>query len=665
MSKIVGQLKAILGLDKSKFDSGLKGAEKSSNKFMSAIKKVGSALAAAFAVRKIVQWGKALYDAYQIQKESEVKLATIIKQRMGLGDEAVKDLMRQASAYQKIGVIGDEVQLSGMQQLATFLKQKKSLEALLPAMNNLLAQQKGSNATAMDAVGIANMMGKVLEGQVASLKRVGISFSAAQEEVLKTGNEMERSAMLAEVITDNVGNMNEELRKTDLGKVKSWKNIWGDFQEFLGSKMLPVLGKLADWGSNFVDKLMPKQSVALKKEQSEINNLVDALTNENTSREVRESLISELQQKYPNFLGNLDAETATNENLRDRLQEVNKEYEDKIKLAVQEELVSRQGEKYADSLEKEQKAAKKLAETQKLLERTQEDINKETNPDILVALIDKQNVYEGNIERLTKKIKKEQEYRENLNKEIEETIALLGDLGKAGTSTTGGGGTTGGTGTAAGVKTPGITSEAPAVTGLLGMSDEELADFARTEAAIDKMIGSIAELSFEGETLGNTMEFAFGSFSNMIADSMFVAGDSMEAFGKLFADFVKNMIARLVAATIAAAVLAVVLSIITGGGASVGGIFKGMKSFGEFFKAGFGKFSGFGMASGGTVPMGFPNDTFPAMLTSRERVLTPAENKAYESGTAGNIKLSGEFRIKGKDLVLVYDETKRRAGRVY
>jgi hypothetical protein len=66
------------------------------------------------------------------------------------------------------------------------------VETLIPAMNNLIAQQKGLSATTGDAVNIGNLMGKVLNGQTGSLTRVGISFSAAQEKVLKYGNEQER-----------------------------------------------------------------------------------------------------------------------------------------------------------------------------------------------------------------------------------------------------------------------------------------------------------------------------------------------------------------------------------------------------------------------------------------------------------------------------------------
>lgn len=85
---------------------------------------------------------------------------------MGATDEEIQSIKDLASAQQEIGVIGDEVQLSGAQQIATFLKEKSSLDTLLPAMNNLLAQQKGLNATTGDAVTVGNLMGKAMMGQV-------------------------------------------------------------------------------------------------------------------------------------------------------------------------------------------------------------------------------------------------------------------------------------------------------------------------------------------------------------------------------------------------------------------------------------------------------------------------------------------------------------------
>lgn len=175
-----------------------------------------------------------LTAAYQVQLVAETQLETIMRQRMNSTNEDIQSIKEFCSAQQEMGVIGDEVQLSGAQQMATFLKEKQSLDTLIPAMNNLIAQQNGLNATNQDAVSIGNMMGKAMQGQVEVLQRVGITFDEAQKQVLQFGTESERAAMLAEVITANVGNMNEELAKTDAGRQKQLENTLGDIKEQLG-----------------------------------------------------------------------------------------------------------------------------------------------------------------------------------------------------------------------------------------------------------------------------------------------------------------------------------------------------------------------------------------------------------------------------------------------
>lgn len=176
-----------------------------------------------------------LSKSYQQQEIAETQLTTVMRQRMGATDEEIASIKQLASEQQKLGVIGDEVQLAGAQQVATFLKEKSSIDTLLPAMNNLLAQQHGVNSTTNDAVSVANLMGKAMQGQVSALTRVGITFSEAEAQVLKYGTESERAAVLAQVITNNVGDMNAQLAATDSGRQAQLANKLGDIKEQLGA----------------------------------------------------------------------------------------------------------------------------------------------------------------------------------------------------------------------------------------------------------------------------------------------------------------------------------------------------------------------------------------------------------------------------------------------
>ena len=175
-----------------------------------------------------------LSDAYAVQIEAETKLQTVMQQRMSASEADIQSIKDLCSAQQQLGVIGDEVQLAGAQQMATFLNTRGALETLIPAMNNLVAQQKGLNATSSDTTNIANLMGKAMQGQTAALRRVGITFTEAEEKAIKYGTEQERAAALAKVITNNVGNMNAELAKTTPGHMKQLSNAVGDLAEQIG-----------------------------------------------------------------------------------------------------------------------------------------------------------------------------------------------------------------------------------------------------------------------------------------------------------------------------------------------------------------------------------------------------------------------------------------------
>ncbi len=166
--------------------------------------------------------------------EAQTKLTTVMRQRMHATEADTEAVNKAISAQTKLGVVGGTVQRSGLQQLATFASQRSTLLTLLPAMNNLVVQQRGLGATGEDAVGIANLMGKALMGNATAMKRVGITLSDSQTEMIKYGNESERAKAIAEAITDNVGNMNAEMAKTDAGKAKQLANAFGGLQVKVG-----------------------------------------------------------------------------------------------------------------------------------------------------------------------------------------------------------------------------------------------------------------------------------------------------------------------------------------------------------------------------------------------------------------------------------------------
>ena len=186
-----------------------------------------------------------LTASYNAVQQANTQLTTVMRQRMAATEEDIKKVNEVIGAQSKLGVIGGTIQKTGAQQIATFLKEKGTLEQLIPAMNDLLAQQKGLNATQEDARSVANLMGKAMTGQTSALRRVGITFSEAQENIMKYGTEQQRAAMLAQIITDNVGHMNAQLGKTDAGQLKQAEMQFAAIKVQIGELVSKWLPKIA------------------------------------------------------------------------------------------------------------------------------------------------------------------------------------------------------------------------------------------------------------------------------------------------------------------------------------------------------------------------------------------------------------------------------------
>lgn len=195
-------------------------------------------------VNKATERMREFTDANRAQQEAEAKLAQVMRNTMGASAAEIGSIKELASVQQKLGVIGDEVQLAGAQELGTYLSKTESLKRLMPVMNDMLAQQYGLNASQEQSVQIASMMGKVMDGQVGALSRYGYKFDEVQEKILKYGTEEERVATLAEVIGQSVGGMNAALAATPEGRLQQVANDMGDIKERVGAIWVRVQSSL-------------------------------------------------------------------------------------------------------------------------------------------------------------------------------------------------------------------------------------------------------------------------------------------------------------------------------------------------------------------------------------------------------------------------------------
>lgn len=228
-SKSMGSMMSAINRSTSKLNSAISG-----------MNKVLGAAGIAVSLAGIVSAAKNAAAAFNEVQENNAALAQVMKNTMGATKEQWRSVLDLADAQQRLGVIDAEVTKAGAVELATYLGLSDSLETLIPVMNDMLAQQYGMAASSENAANIATMLGKVMNGQTGALSRYGYSFTAAQEAILKYGDEAQRAAVLAQVVEESVGGMNQALAQTPSGRLQQVKFALGDIQEGFGKAVMTI-----------------------------------------------------------------------------------------------------------------------------------------------------------------------------------------------------------------------------------------------------------------------------------------------------------------------------------------------------------------------------------------------------------------------------------------
>lgn len=242
ISRSTSKLNKAVSRSTSKLDKAVsRPAGKLTNALSGINKAIGTAsVALALALVGVTRAAKNAAEAYNEVQENNAALAQVMKNTMGATREQWRSVLDLADAQQRLGVIDAEVTKAGAVELATYLGLSDSLETLIPVMNDMLAQQYGLNASSENAANIATMLGKVMNGQTGALSRYGYSFTKAQEAILKYGDEAQRAAVLAQVVEESVGGMNQALAQTPSGRLQQVKFALGDIQEQFGKAVMTI-----------------------------------------------------------------------------------------------------------------------------------------------------------------------------------------------------------------------------------------------------------------------------------------------------------------------------------------------------------------------------------------------------------------------------------------
>lgn len=197
--------------------------------------------AATAAAAYLVNFGKQSVAAALKAGEVTAKFQQVAKNN-NWTDEEQKSLLSLNKTLGQTGVISGGTLKAAQAQLGTFALTADQVKTLTPALADMIANNKGYNATAQDGVQIANLLGKVMTGNATALSKYGVTMTDAQKKVLQEGSASEKAAMAAKVLEANFGGINKALADTPQGKMTILQHEIAGLKTSVGNDLIAAFG---------------------------------------------------------------------------------------------------------------------------------------------------------------------------------------------------------------------------------------------------------------------------------------------------------------------------------------------------------------------------------------------------------------------------------------
>jgi hypothetical protein len=249
LNKFANNCKTIWGKIKQIFSKGANDASKATGKLTSGLKGLLTQVFGFFSIYSLINLGREAITQSQTLAQAEIKLTSLMKQRMGATNDTVTAIRQLVEEQSKLGVVSKTALTRGAEQLSMYVHSAKALKDLMPAIANLTAKRGGFMATEDDAEEIATQLGEAIrEGTTTPLEQSGIYLSEAEiKKFAALRTEEERAAYLANVIAKNVGNINQALANTPIGAMTQLKNNFKELLGTLGIFLANVLKPIVQW----------------------------------------------------------------------------------------------------------------------------------------------------------------------------------------------------------------------------------------------------------------------------------------------------------------------------------------------------------------------------------------------------------------------------------
>jgi hypothetical protein len=245
-------------------NKAFKQAETSTDKLIKSTKKLAGAVGLAFGTAQIIAFGKASVKAALEAQAQQQRLAQLVRVTVGASDAQIDSLNEQAEVLQKIGVVNKENITQTQSQLATFNLQIDTIKTLTPAILDYVTAEKGAAASADQFKQMTNGLAQALNGNFASLTKVGFVLDEQTKKTIKSGTESQRAAALVKVLDSTYKDFNKSLADTPTGQMQKLINAADDAKQVIGTGLLDAMKELGgENGIGLVTDAIAELSVGL------------------------------------------------------------------------------------------------------------------------------------------------------------------------------------------------------------------------------------------------------------------------------------------------------------------------------------------------------------------------------------------------------------------
>jgi len=212
--------------------------------------------------------GKFVASSVKAAMESErvaAQTQAVLKSTGGAAGVAAEDVTRLASEMQALTGISDEEIQSSQNLLLTFRDIKAEggiFEQTTQSVADMAVAMNKGQLAGIDLKSASIQLGKAVNNPIkgmSALARVGVQFTAAQEKQItkmqESGDLMGAQKMILGELQKEFGGAAQAAGGTFEGSIHKLSNAFNDFQENLGSAVMPALNEFIKFASKGVDLL--------------------------------------------------------------------------------------------------------------------------------------------------------------------------------------------------------------------------------------------------------------------------------------------------------------------------------------------------------------------------------------------------------------------------